>query len=205
MPIDLPLSPSAERNKEPILGVLRGLLPVAGTVLELASGTGQHVVHFAAALPKLEWQPSERDAEQRAQIAARVSAAGLGNVRTPLALDALKEPWPLTPPLGAVLAINLIHISPWPVTAALMRGAARLLAAMGGVLVLYGPYREHGVHTAPSNADFDASLRARDPAWGVRDLEAVAALAANHGFAAPLVTRMPANNLTLGFRRASPP
>jgi Protein of unknown function (DUF938) len=185
--------------------VLRGLLPPRGTVLELASGTGQHVVHFAAASPNLQWQPSERDAEQRAQITARVAAAGLGNVRAPLALDVLEEPWTVAPPVHAVLAINLIHIAPWPVTAALMRGAARLLAgAAGGVLVLYGPYREQGTHSAPSNAEFDLSLRARNPAWGVRDLEAVCALAASHGFAAPLVERMPANNLTLGFRHTAP-
>lgn len=200
----LPVSPSAERNKEPILGVLRGVLPASGTVLELASGTGQHVVHFAAAWPGLVWQPSEADPGRREILAARVAAAGLANVAPPLALDARALPWPVAGPVDAVLAINLIHIAPWAVTLALMEGAAGVLATRpAGVLVLYGPYREGGVHTADSNASFDARLRGEDPEWGVRDLGEVAAVAARHGFAAPAVTRMPANNLTVVFGRAA--
>jgi SAM-dependent methyltransferase len=201
----LPSSPSAERNKAPILAVLEGVLPATGTVLEVASGTGQHVVHFAGARPALEWQPSEADEARRATVAARVAAAGLANLRAPLALDVRARPWPLAGPVDAVLAINLIHIAPWEVTLALVAGAAAALAARpAGLLLLYGPYREGGVHTAESNAAFDARLRAEDPAFGVRDLGEVAALAAAHGFAAPAVTRMPANNLTVVFRRAAP-
>lgn len=198
------VSAPAERNKGPILEVLRAVLPPAGTVLEVASGTGQHVTHFAAALPQLTWQPSEADAARRALIAARLAAAALANVRAPLALDVLALPWPVAEGVDAVLAINLIHISPWPVTAALIDGARRHLRAPGpGLLVLYGPYKEEGRHTAPSNEAFDRSLRAENPQWGVRDLESVAALAAERGFGAPAVTRMPANNLTVVFRSAA--
>jgi hypothetical protein len=201
MPGPLTSSPSAERNKGPILEVLRGLLPATGAVLETASGTGQHVIHFAAAFPGLVWQPSELDATRRAVIAARVADAGLPNVRAPVALDVLEERWPVEPAQDAVLAINLIHIAPWPVAAALIAGAARLLReSRAGLLVLYGPYKEGGQHTAPSNAAFDQKLRADDPDWGVRNLEDVSALAAAQGFGPPLVTRMPANNLTVAYR-----
>jgi len=199
----LPSSPAAERNKGPILEALRGALPDAGWVLEVASGTGQHVVHFAAATPGLVWQPSERDPARLRAIAERLVRTPLPNVRTPLALDVLDDPWPLTERVAAVLAINLIHIAPWAVTAALCHGARRQLGG-GGILVLYGPFTEQGVHTAPSNASFDASLRAEDPAWGVRDLGEVAAVAVQAGFAAPTVIRMPANNLTLIFRLEVP-
>jgi hypothetical protein len=199
---ELPASPSAERNKAPILAVLERVLPARGTVLELASGTGQHAVHFAAACPGLRWQPSEPDPVRRATVAARVAAAGLPNLAAPLALDVLQKPWPVAGPVAAVLAINLIHIAPWAVTLALMDGAAAVLDDVAGVLVLYGPYRERGIELAASNAAFDARLRAEDPAFGVRDLDAVAAVAGAHGFRAPEVTRMPANNLTVVFRRA---
>jgi hypothetical protein len=203
MPEPLLVSAPAERNKGPILEVLRSVLPPAGTVLEVASGTGQHVVHFAAALPGLAWQPSEADAARRALIAARVAAAALPNVRAPVALDVLSHPWPLVADVDAVLAINLVHISPWSVTAALIDGARRHLRARGpGVLVLYGPYKEEGRHVAPSNEAFDRTLRAENPEWGIRDLQSVAALAAERGFGAPAVTRMPANNLTVVFRAA---
>jgi len=201
MPGELAVAPSAERNKGPILAVLERLLPAAGTVLEVASGTGQHVVHFAAALPGLAFQPSEADPGRLATVAARVAAAGLSNVRAPVLLDVRAERWPVEAPLAAVIAINLIHIAPWAVAQALIRGAARCLAGPApGVLVLYGPYKEDGRHTAPSNEAFDAKLRSEDAAWGVRDLEAVSRLAAAHGFAAPAITRMPANNLTLAYR-----
>jgi SAM-dependent methyltransferase len=195
----LPCSPAAERNKRPILEVLRAALPGAGTVLEVASGTGQHVMHFAAALPGLAWQPSERDPARLGAIAERLARTPLPNVRAPIALDVFDDPWPLADCVAAVIAINLIHIAPWAATAALCRGARRQLGAGGGILVLYGPFKERGMHTAPSNAAFDESLRVDDPAWGVRDLDEVAAVAAGAGFAAPRLVRMPANNLTVTF------
>ena len=203
MAAPLAVSAPAERNKGPILEVLKRVLPASGTVLEIASGTGQHVVHFAQALPSLTWLPSEPDAARRAIVAARVADAGLSNVHAPIALDASAPPWPLTAPLDAVLAINLIHIAPWRVAEALVAGAAEHLRhETTSVLVLYGPYRQGGKHTAESNAAFDASLRAENAAWGVRDLETVAELAARHGFGEPQVVAMPANNLTVVWRRA---
>lgn len=193
-------APAAERNKDPILEVLRAALPSQGTVLEVASGTGQHVVHFAAALPALKWQPSDPDADARASIAAWTAERGLSNVSGPLALDVLQDPWPVAQ-ADAVLCINMIHISPWEATEALMKGSAASLPA-GGPLVLYGPYRQGGSHTAPSNEAFDADLRARNPAWGVRDLEAVVGLAASVGLLLERVVAMPANNLCVVLRRA---
>lgn len=191
-------APAAGRNRDPILDVLRRHLPATGLVLELASGTGEHVVHFAAALPGLTFQPSDPDPAARASIDAW--AAGAANIRPTLALDAAAPGWPVTA-ADAVVCINMIHIAPWSATEGLMRGAAAILPT-GAPLILYGPYRRGGAHTAPSNAAFDADLRARNPAWGVRDLEAVAALAAAQGFAPPEVVEMPANNLVLVFRRA---
>ncbi len=194
----LPCSPSAERNKGPILEVLRGVLPPSGTVLEVASGTGQHVAHFAAALPGLDWQPSDPDPERRAAIAARLAAVRLANLRAPLALDVHTEPWPLAAPVAAVVCINMIHIAPASATAALIAGARRWLDPAGArCLYLYGPFKQGGRHTAASNADFDASLRARDPGWGVRDLDEVTALAAAAGFTRHAVVAMPANNLSV--------
>jgi hypothetical protein len=192
-------APAVARNRDPILAVLRDILPAAGTVLEIASGTGEHAVHFAAALPHLAWQPSDPDAQARRSIAAHAAQAGLANLLAPLELDASAPIWPIAR-ADAVVSINMIHISPWRATQGLMAGAARLLAA-GALLYLYGPYRQHGLHTAPSNAAFDASLRARDPEWGVRDLEAVVALAAEQGFALQRTVPMPANNLSVVFRR----
>jgi SAM-dependent methyltransferase len=194
-------SPAAERNKEPILAVLRRVLPPAGTVLEVASGTGQHAVHFARGLPDLIWQPSEPDPDLRASITARVAAAGLPNLRQPLALDVLEPDWPIAH-ADAIVCINLIHIAPWPATEALFAHAGRLLAPPA-VVVLYGPYRRRSVPTAPSNEAFDASLRRRNPAWGLRDLEAVEAVAATNGFAPPEVFEMPANNLSVVLRRSA--
>jgi cyclopropane fatty-acyl-phospholipid synthase-like methyltransferase len=193
----LPDSPAAERNKEPILAVLREILPPTGTVLEIASGNGQHVVHFAAALPALTWQPTDPDERSRATAAARIAAAGLGNVRAPLALDVHEARWPITAPLAAIVCINMIHISPWSATSALFRGS-RALLEHGAPLYLYGPYKE-GARTAPSNEAFDESLRARNPAWGVRELDEVSAVAREHGFEVARVTRMPANNLSVVF------
>lgn len=196
-------APAAARNRGPILAVLRTLLPARGLVLEVASGSGEHAIHVAADFPALTVQPSDPDPEARASITAWTAEAGLPNIRPALALDAGAADWPLAA-ADAVLCINMIHIAPWPATEGLVRGAARLLPP-GGPLILYGPFRRGGAHTAPSNAAFDDSLRAQDPRWGVRDLEAVAALAAAAGFGAPEVTAMPANNLVLVFRRLDGP
>jgi SAM-dependent methyltransferase len=194
-------APAAERNRGPILEVLRRVLPPRGTVLEVASGAGQHVTHFAAALPDLVWQPSDRDPENFDSIAAWVEHTGVANVLPPLVLDVTAEPWPVAT-VDAIFNANMIHIAPWRACAGLLRGAGQHLAA-GGVLVTYGPYRVGGAHTAPSNAAFDADLRARDPSWGVRDLEAVVELAASRGLTLAERVAMPANNLTLVFRRGS--
>lgn len=198
-PTDRLQAPAAERNREPILAVLREVLPERGTVLEIASGTGQHAVHFAAALPGIDWQPSDPEPRSRRSIAAWVAQAGLPNLRAPLALDVRAEPWPVDA-VDAVVCINMIHIAPWAAAVALVNGAARRLPA-GGVLLLYGPYRRAGAHTAPSNAEFDAQLRARDAEWGVRDLEAVVALAEAAGLELERVVAMPANNLSVVLRR----
>jgi len=193
-------APAAARNREPILAALRGRLPAAGLLLEVASGSGEHAVHLAAAFPDLAIQPSDPDPDARASIAAWAAETGLANIRPPLALDAAAAAaWPLAH-ADAVLCINMIHIAPWAAAEGLLRGAARILPP-GAPLVLYGPFRQGRAHTAPSNEAFDASLRAQDPRWGVRDLEEVAALAATQGFGAPEVVPMPANNLTVVFRR----
>ena len=192
-------APAADRNAAPILDVLRRVLPPAGIVLEIASGTGQHAAHFAAALPSLDWQPSDADSKARASIAAWRAHAGLANLREPLDLDVRRTPWPIAS-ADAIVCINMIHIAPWEAAEALMEGAGALLGP-GGVLVLYGPYRRHGEHTAPSNAAFDEDLRTRNPAWGVRNMEAVDALAAAAGFAGEPCIAMPANNFCLVFRK----
>jgi hypothetical protein len=190
-------APAVARNRDAILEVLRGILPARGLLLEVASGSGEHALHFARAFPRLTFQPSDPDADARASIDAW--CAGVANIRPALALDAAAD-WPLDR-ADAVLCINMIHIAPWAACEGLMRGAARILPP-GAPLVLYGPFKRGGAHTAPSNAEFDDSLRARDPAWGVRDLEAVAAEAAHAGFGPPAITAMPANNLTVAFRRS---
>jgi hypothetical protein len=192
-------APAAGRNREPILAVLRSHLPSHGLVLEVASGSGEHIVHFARAFPGLDFQPSDADSQARASIDAWRAEAGLQNIKPAIALDAAAEHWPIST-ADAVLCINMIHIAPWEAAVGLVRGAAALLRA-DCMLYLYGPYRRDGAHTAPSNAAFDRSLRMQDPDWGVRDLEAVAALARSHGFTAPIVETMPANNLSLIFRK----
>jgi SAM-dependent methyltransferase len=192
-------APSAERNKGPILDVLARALPSQGTVLEIGSGTGQHVTHFAKALPALTFQPSEMDVERHASIAAWIRDEGLRNVRAPMAFDLTALPWPVRE-ADAIVCINVIHISPWAATLALMEGAGKLLPP-SGVLVTYGPYKRGGAHTAPSNEAFDASLRSRDPRWGVRDMQDVAAAARKAGLALEQTVPMPANNFTLVFRR----
>jgi hypothetical protein len=195
-------APPVARNRDPILAVLRRCLPARGTVLEIASGTGEHAVHFAAALPGLRWQPSDQDADARASIEAHRAVAGLPNLLPAINLDVCQWPWPLAA-ADAVVCINMIHIAPWAAAQRLMAGAAQLLAA-GDVLFLYGPFMEGGRHTAPSNAAFDASLKARDPAWGVRDLGEVRRLADEHGFDFAERVAMPANNLSVIFRRRAP-
>ena len=190
---------SAERNKGPILEVLTGVLPAAGTVLEIASGTGQHVVHFAAALPRLHWQPSDPDAELRESIRRHTAASGLENIGPPLDLDVFTQSWPVSN-ADALVAINMLHVAPWPATAALFTGAATLLAS-GSVLVTYGPYRRDGAHTSAGNAAFDTQLRAQHANWGIRELEAVTAEAESAGFDRSDVVAMPANNLCLVFLR----
>jgi cyclopropane fatty-acyl-phospholipid synthase-like methyltransferase len=201
MPPQVTTSAAAERNKQPILEQLHRWLPADATVLEIASGTGQHVVHFAQALPHSSWQPSDPDPEQVLCAATRCDASGLRNMHPPLQLDVHQSEWRLPDEFDAVLCINMIHIAPWSATPALFAGARRILREDGPrLLLLYGAYREGGAHTSPSNAEFDASLRSRDSAWGVRDLEAVTQVAAEHGFARRELVRMPANNLLLVFK-----
>ena len=196
-------APSAERNKQPILEVLARVLPPRGLVLEIGSGTGQHVTHFAKALPDLEFQPAEMETDRHPSIAAWIRHESLGNVRPPLAIDLTRLPWPVRT-ADAIICINVIHISPWEATLALMSGAREVLLP-GGVLVTYGPYRREGQHTAPSNQAFDADLKARDPSWGVRDMEEVVALAKAAGLELEEVVPMPANNFTLVFRAQTSP
>jgi SAM-dependent methyltransferase len=192
-------APAATRNRQPILDVLRRHLPPHGLVLEVACGSGEHIVYLAQACPHLTFQPSDPDAAHRASTDAWTDALGLANIRPAVNLDASSDTWPVES-ADAVLCINMIHIAPWEAAVGLMHGAARVLPP-GGLLYLYGPYKQGGRHTAPSNEGFDASLRAQNPAWGVRDLEAVVQLAAEHGFPAPIVEQMPANNLSLLFTK----
>jgi SAM-dependent methyltransferase len=202
MPDDLPFSPAAQRNKAAILGVLGQVLPGSARVLEIASGTGQHAAHFAASQPGWQWQPTDAEEAELSGISAR--CAGLPNVLAPLQLDVLAPAWPAA--LGrfdAIYCANMLHISPWPTCAALMQGASRHLIEGGGVLVVYGPFIVDGEPTAPSNLAFDASLRARDPAWGLRRLAEVEAEARRAGLALQRRFDMPANNLTLVFGRGA--
>lgn len=193
-------APATLRNRDAIAAVLADWLPASGMVLEVASGSGEHVIHFAAAFPDLVWQPSDPDPAARASIAVWSAEAGFANVAPPLAIDAMAADWPLAR-ADALLCINMVHISPWDATRGLFDDAGRLLSS-GAPLILYGPYIEPGVPTADSNLAFDASLRARNPAWGLRDTDAVKAVAADAGFAFAERRAMPANNLMLLFRRA---
>ncbi len=200
--VDLPVSAAAERNKQPIAEQLQQLLPARGRVLEIASGTGQHVTHFAALMPGITWLPSDPGQTDVASIAARREQAGLANIAPPLKLDVLDALWQAPADFDAVVCINMIHISPPETTPALFAGAARHLSLQGtGLVVLYGPFREGGEHTAPSNAQFEQWLKSLDPRYGVRNLEDVEAIAASAGFARVLLARLPANNLLLAFRR----
>jgi len=192
-------APATVRNREPILAVLKQVLPERGRVLEIAAGTGEHACFFAAKLPGLEWQPSDPDPAARASIEAHRAEAELPNLRPPLALDAASPTWPVAQ-ASAVVAINMIHIAPIAATQGLFRGAGAILPS-GAPLVTYGPYKVAGAHTAPSNAAFDESLRARDPSWGVRDVGELAALAEPHGLTLEQRVSMPANNFTLVWRK----
>jgi len=190
---------SADRNRGPILKVLERVLPKTGLVLEIASGTGQHVVHFAQALKGLSWQPTDIDAACRRSISAWLATAELANVRQPLDLDVRALPWRV-PTLDAIVCLNLIHIAPWSVATALFAGAGLALRETG-LLYLYGPYSVQGRHTAPSNAAFDSALRAQNSEWGLRDLEEVESLAKDQGFDLAETIEMPANNLSVLFQK----
>lgn len=192
-------SPSALRNRDSILDVLREILPPSGHVLEIASGSGEHILHFARYLLHHSWQPSDPSPDARASIAAWIAAENAANVAAPLAIDAAASSWPVRS-ADAIIAINMVHISPWRATKGLMHGAGRLLPR-GGPLLLYGPYRRAGHDFEPSNAWFDADLRARNAEWGVRALEDVAHAAEASGLRLEEVIEMPANNLSIVFRR----
>ena len=196
-------SPAADRNKRPILDVLREVLPERGNALEIASGTGQHVAWFAAALPRWTWQPTDAMPVAMESISAHVVGQGLGNVHPPLVLDVMAPEWlPSTEQFDLIYCANMLHISPWATCAALMQGAARHLAP-DGVLVTYGPYLEDDVPTSEGNLSFDQSLRSQDPAWGIRRKEDVAQEAARAGLRLRARHAMPANNLLLAWERAA--
>ena len=192
-------APAVARNKTAITEVLARHLPASGLVLEIASGSGEHALHFAAHFPALTFQPADPDAAALASIEAWQAEAQLANLLPPMMLDVRAGDWPVQK-ADAAVCINMIHIAPWEATVALIQGAASILP-QGTMLFLYGPFKQGGQHTAPSNAEFDASLRAQDARWGVRDLEAVAEIAHAAGFATPVVEAMPANNLSVIFRR----
>jgi hypothetical protein len=192
-------APATVRNRDFILDVLRDVLPTTGVILEIASGSGEHVVHFARNLPSLVFQPSDPEPDALLSVAAWMKAAEVTNVRAPIVLDASRSPWPIASADG-IICINMVHISPWDASVGLIRGAAAILPP-GSPLYLYGPYKRKGFATAPSNEAFDHNLRDRNPIWGLRDLEAIAAIAQSAGFSIPDITEMPANNLSVVFRR----
>lgn len=192
-------APATHRNRDAIVAAITPFMPPAGLVLEVASGTGEHIVHFALHWPQLDFQPSDPDPELRASIAAWTSYAGLANVRTPIDLDTRADSWPVGA-VDAIFCANMIHIAPWPCAEGLIAGAGRSLGP-GRHLLLYGPFKRGGAHTAPSNEAFDRSLRANDPSWGVRDLGAVERIAADHGLGLRSIVEMPANNLTIAFEK----
>lgn len=193
-------APAAARNRDPILEVLQTVFPEQGRVLEIASGTGEHAVHFARAFPGLTWQPTDLDPEDMKSIDAWRASEGLTNLLPSMRLDTREDPWPVDGPLDGIFCANMIHISPWASAEGLFSGAGRLVRG-GGTLVTYGPYRIGGEHTAPSNEAFDASLKSRDPSWGVRDLGELEGLAGSAGLALERRVEMPANNFTLVWRR----
>jgi SAM-dependent methyltransferase len=190
---------ATERNREPIREVLARVLPAQGLVLEVASGTGQHAAFFASQFGNLAWQPSDKDPDALASIEAYRAEASLNNLLRPVALDVMQLPWPVAQ-ADAVVCINMVHIAPIEAMHALFAGAARTVPP-GGLLFLYGPYRFHGQFTAASNKDFDESLRARDPSWGVRDIRELTVAGTRTGFGLEHTVAMPANNHSLIFRR----
>jgi SAM-dependent methyltransferase len=192
-------APSVARNRDAILKALSPHLPKFGRVLDVASGSGEHTMHLATAHPMLMFQPSDPDPDGRASTDAWTRHHGLTNVAPAIELDVSQSVSP-TISVDIVICINMIHIAPWSATLGLVRNAAIVLPT-AGLLYLYGPYRRHGEHTAPSNAAFDADLKARNPEWGIRDLEAVVSLANDYGFSAPVIEAMPANNFSLIFKR----
>ncbi len=192
-------APAAQRNRQAILDVLSRVLPPRGLVLEFASGSGEHAVHFACSLPSWRWQPSDPDPDSRRSIDAHAAAEACSNVLPALDLDVTAPEWPVLT-ADAIACINMVHISPWAASEGLFAGAGRILPS-GGVLYLYGPYKQNGRHTAPSNEAFDASLRQRNSTWGVRNLEDLTALATQAGLALREVVEMPANNLSLVFAK----
>lgn len=194
-------APATQRNRKPILEVLMRVLPARGTVLELASGTGEHAVWFAHHLRPLVWQPSDADPAMRQSIDAHARAAGIPNIHPAVEIDATRPPWPVER-ADAAVCINLLHISPWAATEGLFAGLRQHLA-QGAPVAIYGPFKRGGQHTADSNARFDASLRERNPEWGVRDVDDVAEVARANGFSLEETVEMPANNLIAVFRRVS--
>jgi uncharacterized protein DUF938 len=194
-----PVSPSAERNKQPIAEILMRVLPAQGDVLEISSGTGQHVLHFAQAMPHIRWQPTEQDADCLKSVASWLAQTPTPNVNAPLCLDVHDEIWPVHD-VAAVVCLNMIHIAPPSATEALLRGAGNVIAR-GGILFLYGPFRRNGRHTSASNEAFDALLKAENPDWGVRNVEDVAQRAATVGLELEQTHDMPANNLAVVFRK----
>ena len=193
-------SPSAARNKGPILEALRGILPAQGRVLEIGCGTGEHAVHFAAALPGLFWQTSDPDADARDSTGEWIASSGLANIGAPLNIDVAAAGWAatLSSPYDAIVSMNMIHIAPWGASIGMLAGAGRILRG-GGLLVLYGPFKRGDVHDAQSNAAFDASLKARDPTWGVRDILALEQLGEDAGLGLREAIAMPSNNQMLVF------
>lgn len=196
-------APATQRNAEPLLTVLRAVLPPNGAVLEVAAGSGQHAVYFARALPTLRWLPSDPDPAMRASIAAWRATEGPDNLAAPLDLDAAASDsaWPAA---DAVVCVNMLHIAPWTAALGLLAGAARILPP-DGPLTVYGPFMRDRRHTSEGNAAFDADLKRRNPAWGLRDVADVTAAAAAQGLALDRIDEMPANNLTLTLRRRPPP
>ena len=195
-------APATQRNRDPILDVLRDVLPPSGTVLELASGSGEHIIHFAECLPRLNWQPSDLDTAALASIEARRQLSKLPNLLRPIALDVTMDVWDLPNDAGdlvGVLATNLIHIAPWEACEGLIQGAAARLSSYG-VLYFYGPFKRNGRHTATSNQSFDDMLRRHDPEWGVRDLDSVIERAGHFGLALDRIVVMPSNNLSVILR-----
>ena len=198
------VSPAVARNAAPILAVLKRVLPAHGVVLEIGCGTGEHAVHFAGAMPGLTWLPSDPDADSRASTASWIRFTGLSNVRPPLDIDVCAKAWGVEQmaPFDAIVSLNMIHISPWAASLGLFAGAGRLLRS-GGLLFLYGPFMRDGVHNAPSNAAFDASLKASNPSWGLRDIAELERVGESSGLSLHETIEMPANNMSLVFSNGS--